>query len=506
MSDQKDKTVILSTEEYALLKDTAARQAGEIVYLKHQLSELQRMIYGTRSERFVTNVAPGQFTLEFGEDGPEKQQEQEQTEDISYTRKKGIGKQDKGHGRDVLPAHLPRKEEIIEPDNIPDGSVKIGEEITERLEYTTGKVWVLRTIRTKYALPKNQGVVIAPMPEQVFPKCKAGLSLIVYILVSKFVDHMPLYRIIQQFKREKVELSESTMGDWTRQSIDLLAILHERLRELLRSSEYLQGDESPIPVLTEDKPGATHKGYLWAFHAPLIRLVLFDYHKGRDQGGPREMLEDYTGSLQTDGYTVYDYYERERSVYLLACMAHARRRFEHAKDQDKKRSEEMMQMFGSLYHIEQIARDQAMGFERRKKLRQEKSLPILQEMEKWMKENLQQVLPKSAIGEAITYTLGQWKWLLRYLEDGKYEIDNNLIENTIRPIALGRKNYLFAGSHEAAQRTAIIYSFLGSCKLNGINPTQWLTDVLTRIQYTKPSQLDELLPNNWKASHSESVI
>lgn len=513
MSNQEKNTITISLEEYKLLKSTNERlleknsqMEAELLHLKHQLEQFQRMIFGARSERFVADAIPGKSSLDFGDAGEQQKVEAEVQEEVHYSRKRKSDKQDKGHGRELLPAHLPRKEIVIEPENIPQGAVKIGEEVTETLEITHSKFFVLRVVRIKYALPKNQGVVIAPMPEQVFAKCKAGLSLIVYILVSKYVDHLPLYRLIQRFKREKVDLSESTMTDWVRESIVLLAILHDRLRELIRASDYLQGDETPIPVLTEDKEGATHKGYLWVFHDPLKHLVLLDYHKGRDHLGAGKILDTFTGAFQTDGYVAYDIYERERNTYLLGCMAHLRRRFEHAKDQDKKRSDHMMALFGKLYQVERQAREEGMDFEQRKALRQEKSLPVLQEMEVWMKENLPLVLPKSAIGEAIAYAMGQWKWIMRYLEDGRYEIDNNLIENTIRPVALGRKNYMFAGSHDAAQRTAIIYSLLGSCKLNGVNPREWLTDVLPRIRDTKPSQMDELLPHKWIISHPESNV
>jgi hypothetical protein len=179
-------------------------------------------------------------------------------------------------------------------------------------------------------------------------------------------------------------------------------------------------------------------------------------------------------------------------------MAHARRRFDHAKDTDHARSEYMLGKFSELYDIERKARESDMTFEQRKELREKEAWPVLKEMESWLKGNIVHVLPRSAIGEAISYTLGQWKWLVRYMEDGQYEIDNNLIENTIRPVALGRKNYLFAGSHEAAQRTAVIYSFLACCKRNQVNPMEWLLDILTRMPEHKANRLPELLPHNWQ--------
>jgi transposase len=493
---QENISTTVSIEQYNLLKRSNEAQSAEIAYLKHRIAEFERMIFGARSERFVPAELPGQLTL--GLDLPEASIDEATSETITYQRKKQEEKEIKGHGRIALPAHLPRHEEIIEPDDKPEGSKKIGEEVSEVLEYTQGRMWVKRTIRPKYALPDGEGVIIAPVPSQPIPKGNAGASLLAHILVSKFVDHLPLYRQIQQFRRDGVEIAESTMTDWVRRSCDLLAPLYGKLRDEIKQAEYLQGDETPIPVLTEDKPGATHKGYLWVYHDPLKRLVLFDYYKGRDRAGPREILEDYHGTLQTDGYQVYDIYERDHHLHLIGCMAHARRRFDHALDTDHARSEYMLGKFAQLYHIEHKARESDMTFEQRKELREKEALPVLEEMETWLKGNMVHVLPRSAIGEAISYTLGQWKWLVRYMEDGQFEIDNNLIENTIRPVALGRKNYLFAGSHEAAQRTAVIYSFLGCCKRNQVNPMEWLLDILTRMPEHKANRLHELLPHNWQ--------
>ncbi len=253
-------------------------------------------------------------------------------------------------------------------------------------------------------------------------------------------------------------------------------------------------DETPIPVQTNDKPGSTHKGYHWVYFAPLEKLVCFDYRKSRGRDGPEKFLESFRGMLQTDGYNAYDIYEKKDGIILHGCMAHARRKFENSKDNDPKRAEYVLDRMRKLYMTEREARENNLSFEQRKELRLEQSLPVLQELETWMKEQLPDVLPKSSIGQAITYTLGLWKRLTRYIENGQVEIDNNLIENSIRPVAIGRKNYLFAGSHEAAQQAAMIYSFLGTCKINNIEPFSWLKDVLQKIQDHSIQKLDELLP------------
>jgi hypothetical protein len=253
-------------------------------------------------------------------------------------------------------------------------------------------------------------------------------------------------------------------------------------------------DETPIPVQTSNKPGSTHKGYHWVYYSPLDKLVCFDYKKTRGRDGPKAFLKDFTGALQTDGYNAYNIFEAKEYVTLLACMAHARRKFEHALDNDPKRAEYAMEKIQALYRIEKEARESNLSHEQRKTLRQEKAKPILQEFEQWMKEQLPEVLPKSMIGKAINYTMGLWNRLIRYIDDGKWEIDNNLVENSIRPVALGRKNYLFAGSHEAAKQAAMIYSFLGTCKLNNVEPFQWLKETLSRIPDQSIQKLDELLP------------
>ena len=209
-------------------------------------------------------------------------------------------------------------------------------------------------------------------------------------------------------------------------------------------------------------------------------------------------LEDYHGTLQTDGYQVYDIYERDHHLHLIECIAHACRRFDHALDTEYACSEYMLGQFAGLYHIERKARESDMTFEQRKELREKEALPVLEEMETWLKGNIVHVLLRSAIEEDISYALGHWKWFVRYMEYGRFEIDNNLIRNTIRPVDLGRKNYLFAGSHEAAQRIAIIYSFLGYCKRTHVNPMEWLLDILTRMPEHKVNRLPELLPHNWQ--------
>jgi hypothetical protein len=291
-----------------------------------------------------------------------------------------------------------------------------------------------------------------------------------------------------------LNIAESTVGGWFNAGCDLLFPLYESLKAKVLSCDYLMADETPIPVQTKDKPGATHKGYHWVYYDPSHKLVLFDYQKTRAREGPDELLKNFSGYLQTDGYTAYNHLENHSTITLLACMAHARRKFEHAKDNDPELAEQALKMFRGLYDIERIAREGSLTEQAIIELRQKESLPILDQLEAWLKEQVICTLPKSAIGGAIAYTLTLWPRLVRYIDDGRFYIDNNLIENSIRPVALGRKNYMFAGSHEAAQQAAVIYSLVGTCKINNIEPFSYLTKTLSLIPDHPANKLFTLLP------------
>jgi transposase len=480
----------LTVEVYDRLVAQNKELEVENLYLKQELAQLKRMIFGSKSERHIGND-PGQLSLSLDVEAvtpPEKE-----TEQITYTRNKSDNK--KGSAvRLALPSHLYREEYIIEPEEDITGARKIGEVVTEILEYTPGKFYVERYVRPKYVFPKEEKIVIGELPSFPIPRGNAGAGLLSHLLISKFVDHLPFYRQVQQFKRQDIDIAESTISGWFAASCRLLEPLYETLVKKTQQSSYLMADETPIPVQTKDKPGSTHKGYHWVYYSPLEKLVCFDYRKGRGRDGPEEFLESFRGLLQTDGYVAYDIYEKKDGITLFGCMAHARRKFEKAKDNDVKRAEYVLERIQQLYLTEREAREKGLSFEQRKELRVEQSLPVLKELEKWMKEQLPDILPKSSIGQAITYTLGLWNRLTRYIDNGQVEIDNNLIENSIRPVALGRKNYMFAGSHEAAKHAAMIYSFLGTCKINNVEPYQWLKSVLKKLPDHSIQKLEELLP------------
>ncbi len=466
-------------------------QEKSIRLLEEQLAYMKRLLFGKKSERFVD---PNQLSLELGIEEPTSAPQAE-----PLPQEANFKKDKKRPVRQPIPKDLPREVEVIEPENLLEGSKKIGEEVSETLEYTPGRLWVRKIVRPKYALPHEAGVIIADMPSLPIPKGNAGASLLAHIAVSKFADHIPFYRLQGILKRSKVTIAESTINSWMTATFKLITPLYDCLVKQTLESGYVQGDETPIPVLTDKKPGSTHQGYHWVYHSPQNKTVFFDYNESRGRAAPENILKDFKGTLQTDGYVGYLDMKTNHKIELIACMAHARRYFDKALENDPDRANYALTKIQALYAIERKAVN--MDDHERMLLRQEKSVPILEEMKEWLwhQDNLH-LLPKSYIGKAFTYARNFWGKLSRYTQDGKYRIDNNPVENTIRPVALGRKNYLFAGSHEGAKRAAVIYSFMGTCKLNNIDPYKWMTDVLNRLPEHKANKLYELLPGNWEPS------
>lgn len=328
----------------------------------------------------------------------------------------------------------------------------------------------------------------------------AGVSLLVYLVVAKYVDHLPLYRIKEQFARQGVKMSDSTMGDWVSQVAKLLEILYKELEDQVLSSHYLGADETTIKVLDPKLDGKSHQGYLWVYLAHDINMVLFDYDPIRKKEVVSNKLTEFVGFLQADGFGGYTQFISHANITLLGCMAHARRKFDEAMKNDKKTSMEALTRMQRIYRLEHWLRVFKINDEGKKKLREKIAIPLLNEMFDRMEQAINKTTPQSPIYKALQYSIKRREELMCYTKDGKLHIDNNPVENKIRPTVIGKKNYLFMGSHDAAQRSAMIYSFLISCKANNINPEEWLEDVLLRIGSTKKSELIDLLPNRWKKS------
>ena len=467
--------------------------------LKHELAQLKRLFLASKTERYIpqTDVSQGNLF----EEGNKSESEPIATEDIHYTRKKPAKKH---NGRNTIPDHLPVEEIIIEPTEEVSGLIKIGEEITETLVYTPASLVKRRYIRYKYAKADGAGIVIGALPTRPIDKCIAEASLLAYILVCKFISHLPFYRQIQMFQREfGWQVSSSTINDWMIGCCELIKPLYNRLKQKVLESDYIQADESPIKVQDKEKSGSTHQGYQWVYHAPEEGLVLFNYRKGRGQNGPKEMLSAYQGYIQCDGYNVYDKVAKlNPGITLIGCLAHARRKFIEARNSDASRSDYALSLFQQIYWEQRQIQDQKeLSHDQIQKQRLERIKPLLEQIKQWIENESIKVLPKSPIGKAMNYYQSQWPKLENILLDPKINLDNNLIENKIRPLALGRKNFLFAGSHPGAERIAVLYSLLGTCQIHEINPRVWLQDVLEKLPVHPIKAIDELLPMQWKLNY-----
>lgn len=459
--------------------------------LKSELEMLRRLIFGSKKETFkrVGEDNPNQLSL-FEEYQPQEAIIEPQKIKVSYERKAK-----KHEGRNEIPSHLPVIEEIIEPSEDVEGLVKIGEEITETLEYTPASLVKKVYIRPKYAKKNNEGIVIGQLPSRPIDKGIASSSLLSHIIVSKFIDHLPFYRQIKMYKRNfDIEFSSSTINDWFVSTCTLIEPLYQVLKTQVLSSPYIQADESPIRVLDQDLEGASHQGYQWVFYSVDKKQVLMHYSKGRSMDGAiKELFMSFKGLLQCDGYSAYDMVDAlNKDIDLAACLAHVRRKYFDAQKNDKTRSEKVLQWIQQIYLLERETKDQSI--EERLSYRKEHIAPILKEIRTYVEVEAYKVAPKSNIGKAFTYTMNQWTKIIKILDYGELLLDNNLIENKIRPLALGRKNYLFAGSHDGGQRIAMMYSFFGTCAAHGINPYEWLKETLDVIKDTKMSELHMLLP------------
>lgn len=486
--------------------------------LAFRLQQLERMLFGAKSERFISEQPPQQLSLFApAEEVVTEEEEAKEVAVKAHTRPSGPKRHPK---RVALPDHLERRETILEPEVDTAGMDKIGEEVTEILEYEPAKLIVHRIIRPKYTpkegknSPEGCKVYIAPLPRRFIERCIAGATLLAIILIEKFIDHLPLYRQQQRYLRLGIELSRSTLCGWVAQSATGLEILYDKLVSLVLQSQYVQADETTIRVQENTRPnnkgptknakkGKTHRGYYWGFHAVTKGLLFFRYDKSREQDVPYSVLKGFEGKLQIDGYIGYEGLDQLCAVTLINCWAHARRKFEEALGNDKRRASYVLERLQGLYAIERQAREQELDFNARRKLRLQKAKPILTELFDWLEKQIDGTLPQSPIGVAVRYTLKRKKELMHYLEDGELEIDNNLIENAMRPIALGRKNYLFCGSHDAAQRAAIFYSLFACCRLHGVDPYQWLVDVMRRLPDHPVNRVEELLPHLWKPMNTE---
>ncbi len=477
------------------LQDQLATLQRENAALRHQLDVLCQRLFGKRSER----VDPRQLQLALEQLANEPGPVSEPVEmDSGETPVRGHLRR-RPTGRHPLPAHLPRRRieiDVPEADKrcaCGHAKTRIGESVAEKLEYEPARFVVIETVRAKYACPHcHEGVIEAPAPPQAVEKSLAGERLLAHVVVSKYVDHLPLHRLARIFAREGVDLSRATLCGWVADVAAALTPIGDQLRREITAATYLQTDDTTITVL--DEPGGSFKGRLWTYLDPLGRQVVFDATPTHARDGPEAFLATFQGALQADAYTGYDALYQSGRVVEIGCWAHARRRFVEAFLTDGSAAR-MVAFIQQLYQVEHAAAD--LGPEARQALRREASVPLLARIDAERQGLAQAVLPKSPLGDAVRYLTNQWTALQRFVDDGRLAIDNNRAENQLRVVAVGRKNWLFAGSFDGARRAALLYSLVQSCTLVEVPPFDYLKDVLLRIA-THPQRLvHQLTPRGW---------
>lgn len=481
---------------YAELQEENTRLREQVGNLYKQLRELKRYVFGRRSEKLSLVDARQEVLFDTPPEQELTEDEEPEVEVSPHTRRRG---------RKALPADLPRERIEYEPEEIACPCCgmdrdKIGEEITEELDYVPARFVVREHVKIKRACRKcKDGVVIGKLsPEtQVIEGGRPGAGLLTHIFVSKYCDHIPLHRQEQIFARHGIELPRQRMCDWIGKVVEqgLMPIAQELKRTILISS-YIRADETELEVQTEEKDGKLHKGYLWGALS-LEGDVHFEYSPSRAGKVAEELYRDFKGFLQTDLYAGYSKVYVPECTVRVGCLAHVRRRFIKAEETTPRESGTILKKLAELYQIEKQARE--LSFDERRLVRQRKSKKLFQSLEVLLRDLQLRVLPKTPLREAIDYALSQWEALVLPLEHGMLELDNNAIERQIRPIAVGRHNWLFAGNERGAKWAACLFSLIATCKLNRVNPYEYLHDVIRRYHITSHKRIADLTPRRWKS-------
>ena len=511
------REMLLSTQQTLLgtmaqldaTREQLAAKEHELQRVRHWLEQLLRHRYGQKRERVDENQL-FMFAVELASTGQDAPPESPESKPASGAPRPTP----RGHGRGRLPKSLERRRVVFdlaaEERLCPECQSElkhIGEEISERLEYVPASLHVIVEACQKYACTKSCTVVTAAKPPAPVEKGMAGPGLLAHVAVSKYGDHLPLHRQEAIFARQGVELSRKTMCDWMRQCAELLSPLYDLMKARALSSKVVQTDDTPVPVLDPELPH-TRTGRIWTYVGDAAHpYTVYDYTPNRSRDGPDEFLKDFRGYLQADAYSGYDgiYKDAARGVTEVACMAHARRKYFEAQSSDIMRSMVMLAYIHLLYDVEREAREGGMDPDQRHALRQARSLPILADIEAYLKRERPQVLPKSPIGQAIGYTLSNWDALVRYCQDGDLEIDNNGAERSLRGVAVGRRNWTFLGSDNGGRTAAVLTSLIATCKRHRIDPFAYLRDLFQRISAHPITQLADLLPDKWLAARTTAT-
>lgn len=523
MWDSQQATLNSLAESLRILTEQSAKKDKTIESLEQRIKELtaqiawfQRQMFGRKSEKMAA-LDPNQLSL-FGQpEMPAEVQQSQEEATVQIEQETPEDRKIKRQNRKMMENLPVLVRDIIKPDGIDFSQYKkIGEEVTRVVEHEPGKLYIREIVREKYApiVPNDEktDIRIAPMPLLPIYKGIAGPTLLAEVLLQKYEYHQPMYRQVQQYQHLGMKLTESTINGWFKPVVEMLSPLYDLLVKEVFKTDYIQCDETTTPVVDKERHKAA-KEYLWMIRSVKDRLRLFHYDDGSRAGAVIETLAQqhhYKGYLQCDGFAGYETAFRSNSgVQLVNCMAHIRRHFESALDENKTAAEYAIGEIQKLYRIEKMCDERQLTDEERKQKREELARPIMVALKVWMESEGIKYSPSSLMGKAVTYAYTRWDNMMHYLDEGWICIDNNLAENAIRPITLGRKNYLFCGNHEAARNMAIVCSLLGTCKEQKVNPRLWLNDVIARIPYmTKASEkeLKQLLPQYWIKLHPEATL
>lgn len=515
-----DKEAIIELQDNKIHSQakTIGDQQEQILYLKHQVGKLRRQIWGHKSEKHIPED-PAQRWLDFeGLDllPEEKQLASSIADEIkAYKDNRTQVRKKAKPARRPLPENLERVINELTPEEVvghEDEYVEVEPETREVLVYNPGSCHVRVDVRRKF-IPKDKvkkeicPFITAPLSPLPLAKSYADATLLAELMIGKFAYHLPFYRQTKMFRSLGIELPESTIVGWREGVADLLRPTYYRLLELIMSSDYVQADETTVPIVNNEKK-KTVKGYLWLVRSVISGLTAFYYdHGSRAQKVASKLFQKFQGFIQSDDYAVYNSFEAKKGVCPIGCWAHARRKFDEAKLEDKTRSEYALTQIGLLYDIERMADEQQLSYEERASLRTHMSYPLMQVFEKWIVAEMPKVMPKSRIAKALRYTYNIYHKLSRYHLDGRLKIDNNGAENQIRDITLGRKNWLFCGTDSSAEDAAVIYSMMACCKAADVDFRQWLVFFLNNVhRYDDDSQMDlaELLPHAFKNTNTKS--
>jgi len=474
----------------------------ELKWQKARYEALERRFFGSSSERLTKEDLQNFFPSMQDQPGNTYQAPVIEPTQPSTRTKQPLEKA--GGVRANIPDHIERVEVEVIPAEVqanPEAYQKIGEETTQRLDYIPGKVICKRYIQPKYKKKNEVGTIVQePVPPTIIDKCLAEPALVAHILMQKYEMHLPYYRQSKQFgEKYGINLHRNLLGDWGHAGSILLEPIYDAMIRHIQAASYIQVDETPIKYQDPEIKGKTGTGQLWVYEIPGGEVV-FAWKTDRSKQGPEAMLKNFKGYVQTDAYSVYNSLEKNRpDLTFVGCMAHVRRKFFDAKEHDKE-ALWFLEKIGKLYDLERELREKGAEPVQRQAARMEVALPVLKELKLELDKALPLIVPKSHFGKAVSYAHNHWNKMEVYTTNGILEVDNNLCENSIRPSAIGKKNWLFMGSPEAGDRGAVLYSLIGSCRHLGINPHQYLGEVLSKLPSLKVRGIEEvepLTPSGW---------